>query len=277
MIIPVRNRRDKLAGCLETILDQDIDDLEVIVVDNGSEDGTKGYVKDLAKKDPRIRYLNEKRIGIGRARYKGEIVSRGSIILMTDSDCEVPRNWIERMSAPVLEGSVPAVQGLKHALRRNYWSNHVEKEEHRIMWYFFERNGSSNVDTANFCIKREVLEDIGFSNREMDNLNDTELAARLFEKGYRTTLVDTSVGHHNPLSAWVTSKKLIIRGAHHTMLRKKYPNNPALPGETIRLSLAYILGLVSEIVHMDRSFAYDLVSGISWRFGLACGKLKRPR
>ncbi|MGA1792622.1 MAG: glycosyltransferase family 2 protein [Thermoplasmatota archaeon] len=277
VIVPVRNRKKMLSRCIKTILDQTISDLELIIVDNGSTDDTREYIKDLLKKDPRIRYLEESERGIGRARNRGEIASKGEIVLMTDSDCEVPRNWIERMSAPIIEGSVPAVQGLKHAIKRNYWSTNVEREEHRIMWSLFERHGSSNVDTANFCIQRKVLKKVGYSNRKMNNLNDTELAARLFQKGYGVALLDLSVGHHNPLSPWVAARKLVQRGAYHTMVRKRYPDNPALPRETIRMFLGYLLGLVSEMLHIDRSFPYDLVSGISWRFGLVCGTLMRPR
>jgi len=277
VIIPVRNRKEKLERCLKSVLDQTVDDMEVIVVDNSSTDGTLSVIKDFARRDKRVRYLNEPRSGIGRARHKGEISARGKIILMTDSDCEVPRKWIEKMSAPVIDGSLSAVQGLKHALRRNYWSANIEKEEHRFLWSFFEHNGSSTVDTANFCISRKVLKHVGFTKGGMKNLNDTELAARILDKGYKIGLLDVSVGHHNPMSMWTTSRKLISRGAYHSMLRKSYPHNPVFNRETFRSFLSYMFGLATEFLKGKRSFRYNMVTGISWRFGLACGAVRRPR
>ncbi|MBN1389907.1 MAG: glycosyltransferase family 2 protein [Candidatus Thermoplasmatota archaeon] len=276
VVIPVRNRKVEISKCLASVLDQTFDDFEVMVVDNNSTDGTRDIVKDLARKDPKVIYTNELRRGIGNARYKGEKKARGKVILMTDSDCEVPRNWIERMSTPVLEGSVPATQGLKHAIRKNYWSEHVEQEEKHLMWSFFERYGTSKVDTANFCIDRGVLKKVGYTDRDMDHLNDTELAARIHKNGYRVALMDTSVGHHNPLTLWAVAGKSIHRGSYHSMLLKKYPDDPVFEHHSLRIFLGYSLGLATEALKMDASFLYHLVSGISWRFGLLCGIMKRP-
>ncbi|MBN1540110.1 MAG: glycosyltransferase family 2 protein [Candidatus Thermoplasmatota archaeon] len=277
VIIPVRNRKEKLERCLESVLEQTIDDLEVIVVDSSSTDGTVQTIREFARRDPRVRYLNEQKAGIGSARNRGERSARGKIILMTDSDCEVPRRWVERMSAPVIDGSVPAVQGFKHALKRNYWSTNVEKEEHRFLWSFFERNGSSTIDTANFCISKNILKDIGYTKSTLKNLNDTELAARIMDKGYSIALLNVSVGHHNPMSMWTTSRKLISRGAYHSMLRKSYPLNPVFNRQTIRSFLSYMLGLVMEVTGRKSTFLYDLVSGMSWRFGLVCGAVRKTR
>ncbi|MGA1866477.1 MAG: glycosyltransferase family 2 protein, partial [Thermoplasmatota archaeon] len=277
VIIPVLNRESELFRCLASVLDQTFDDYEVIIVDNGSTDGTKDVVKKFAMRSPKVIYTNEPKSGIGRARYRGERKARGKAVLMTDSDCEVPREWIERMSTPVLEGHVASTQGLKHAIHRNYWSLHVEEEEKRLMWEFFERYCTSKVDTANFCIDRGILEKVGYTDRTLDQLNDTELAARIYEKGYQVALLDISVGHQNPLTLWAVARKLVQRGAYHSMLMKKYPQNPIFDRQTLRLFLRYILGLATEIFKMDGDFLYDLVSGVAWRFGLLCGVMKRPR
>jgi len=273
VVIPVRNRKIELSRCLTSVLDQTFDDYEVIVVDNGSTDGTIAVIEKYARHDPRVVYFNEPKKGIGSARHSGEKVARGNVVLMTDSDCEVPRNWIERMSSPVLEGSIHATQGLKHAIRKNYWSLNVEREEGRLLWSFFERNGTSKVDTANFCIDRKVLKYVGYTDRERDQLNDTELAARILDKGYRVALLDVSVGHHNPLTSGTVARKLIKRGAHHSILLRRYPDNPVFEHHTLKIFLIYVIGLASEALKGDRNFIYDLVSGMSWRLGLLWGKV----
>jgi glycosyltransferase involved in cell wall biosynthesis len=277
VIIPVWNRERKLAKCLVSVLDQTFSDYEVIVVDSASTDGTKSVINEFARKSPKVKYEYEPVLGIGRARYKGEISSTGKIVLMTDSDCEVPRDWIERMSTPILGGNFSVVQGMKHSISRKYWPLNVEREEHRFMRSFFERTGSSLVDTANFCIDRKVLKEVGYTDRKVNNLNDADLAARLFDNGYKVELVETSVGHNYPVSPFKLARILFIRGSVHSMMRKKYPGNPVFNHETIKLFFAYFLGLASEAFRMKKTFPYDLVSGISWRLGLLWGSMKKPR
>ena len=277
VIIPVWNRELKLSKCLSGVLDQTFDDYEVVVVDSASTDGTKSVINEFARRSPKVKYVYEPVLGIGRARYRGEIFSKGEVILMTDSDCEVPRDWIERMSAPILGGNFSAVQGMKHSISRKYWPLNVELEEHRFMRSFFDENGSSLVDTANFCIDRKVLEKVGYTDRTVNNLNDADLGARLFDNRYKVALMETSVGHHYPVSPYKIAKILVIRGSVHYMMRKKYPGNPVFKQETIKLFFAYLLGLASEVFRMKRTFPYNMVSGISWRFGLIWGRMKKPR
>ncbi len=277
VIIPVRNREIKLSRCLESVLDQTFGDYEVIVVDNASTDGTRSVIEKFARKDPKVKYVYESVLGIGSARYKGEISSKGEVILMTDSDCEVPPDWIERMSAPVLGGKIPAVQGLKHAIGNHYWPLQVEQDEHRFMRSFFERTGTSTVDTANFCIDRKVLEKVGYTDKTINNLNDTELAARLIQNGYTIALLETSVGHHYPISPFKLARIPFHRGSVHSILSRRYPGNPLFGKQTFKLFFDYLLGLISEVFKMEKTFPYDLVTGISWRLGLLWGYLRKPR
>lgn len=277
VIIPVWNREIKLSKCLASVLDQTFNDYEVVVVDSASTDGTKSVINEFAKNSPKVKYVYEPVLGIGRARYKGEISSTGKVVLMTDSDCEVPQDWIERMAAPILGGSFSAVQGMKYSISRKYWPLNVELEEHRFMRSFFEHTGSSLVDTANFCIDRKVLEKVGYTDRTVNNLNDADLAARLFDNGYKVELVETSVGHTYPVSPLKLARILVIRGSIHSVLMKKYPGNPVFKQETFKLFFAYLLGLASEVFRMKKTFSYNLVSGISWRFGLLWGSIKKPR
>lgn len=275
VIIPVLNREKKISKCLQSVLDQSFTDYEVIIVDNASTDGTKSVIDEFARINPRVIYLNETTRGIGSARYKGEIFSRGKVILMTDSDCVVPSDWIEKMSKPVLEGKYSALQGMKHEISDNYWAKNMEQEEHRIMLSFFEKNGTSTIDTANFCVDRSVLEKVGFTDKTIHNLNDTELAARFFRRGFKIKLVETSVGHHFPTSPLKMAKILFIRASVHSRLSKRYPGNPIFGNETFKLFRSYLLGLASELIRMKKTFPYDLVTGISWRLGFLWGSMKK--
>jgi glycosyltransferase involved in cell wall biosynthesis len=85
VITPTYNRADVLPRALESVLSQDFQDLELIVVDDGSTDGTDDVVARI--QDPRVRYLRfaENR-GIGAGRHAGVESAKGELIAFVDSD-----------------------------------------------------------------------------------------------------------------------------------------------------------------------------------------------
>ena len=84
VIIPTYNRRGLLLEAIASVLAQPVPDLEVLVVDNGSSDGTCEAVAALP--DPRIRCLRETRRGVAAARNAGLRAMRGRSVLFLDDD-----------------------------------------------------------------------------------------------------------------------------------------------------------------------------------------------
>ena len=63
--LAVRNARDVVGRCVETVLAQDFTNLELVVSDNASDDGTRDLISDLARSDPRIKLsVNKVNVGI---------------------------------------------------------------------------------------------------------------------------------------------------------------------------------------------------------------------
>ncbi len=89
VIIPTFNRANMLIHAVKSALEQTYNDLEVIVVDDGSTDETEEVVKRIAQDDSRLRYLkHEVNKGMQAARNSGLKVARGQYIAILDSDCE---------------------------------------------------------------------------------------------------------------------------------------------------------------------------------------------
>ena len=87
VIIPSYNRASTIERAVVSILSQTWKDLEVIVVDDGSQDNTEEVMKEIMTKDPRIRYYRmEQNGGACAARNKGVELAKGSIIAFQDSD-----------------------------------------------------------------------------------------------------------------------------------------------------------------------------------------------
>src|SRR5262245_55484926 len=83
VVIPTYNRAPLLASTLESVWRQRFRDFEVIVVDDGSSDGTQACLQDLDKK---VRYLRQTNRGPGAARNIGIRQARGDYIGLLDSD-----------------------------------------------------------------------------------------------------------------------------------------------------------------------------------------------
>ena len=122
IIVPVYNSEKTLAKCINSILLQSYKNYELIIVNNNSNDNTKKIIYFFMKKDSRIKYAFEKIKGRGIARNTGIKNVSGSIILMTDSDCIVPKNWIYNMIQPIIKENENIIMGSEYSLFNNFWT-----------------------------------------------------------------------------------------------------------------------------------------------------------
>lgn len=99
VIIPVYQARNSLERCVQSWLVQTEPDLELILVDDGSTDGSGELCDDLAGKDERIRVIHQENAGVSSARNAGIGAARGAFLLFTDSDDYVSADYLEQMSA----------------------------------------------------------------------------------------------------------------------------------------------------------------------------------
>jgi glycosyltransferase involved in cell wall biosynthesis len=93
VIVPTYNRLASLRRTLESLFSQDFDDYEIIVVNDGSNDGTSQYLSALAS-EGRIRHIEQENRGPSAARNAGLRAAAGVYIAYTDDDCRVPADWL---------------------------------------------------------------------------------------------------------------------------------------------------------------------------------------
>lgn len=97
VIIPVLNRAKYIGNAIDRVLEGTFQDFEVVVIDNGSTDGTQQIVEDYSKKDPRVRLLHGKGGSIASALNEGIKAAKGKYICQLDSDDEYTPNTLEKM------------------------------------------------------------------------------------------------------------------------------------------------------------------------------------
>lgn len=96
VIVPTYNRKTILPRAIDSIFAQTYQDFEIIVVDDGSDDGTEAYIEKTYT-DPRIRYERlEKNSGVHVARNKGLKLAWGEYIILLDSDDELLCDALEK-------------------------------------------------------------------------------------------------------------------------------------------------------------------------------------
>lgn len=95
IVIPVYNVRNVIAQCLDSILAQTYDDFEVILVDDGSNDGSGMICEEYAYKDNRFIAIHTKNSGVSAARNKGIDKAKGEWITFVDSDDFLESDYLE--------------------------------------------------------------------------------------------------------------------------------------------------------------------------------------
>lgn len=95
IIIPMYNVEDYVSECLSSILNQTYKNIEIIVVDDGSNDESAKIVKKISKKDSRIKYKFQCNSGVSHARNQGIRLSKGRWISFVDPDDILEENAIE--------------------------------------------------------------------------------------------------------------------------------------------------------------------------------------
>ena len=87
IVMPAYNCEKTLAASVESVLRQSVANWELLILDDGSKDGTWALIQRLAEKDSRIRAIqNEENMGVGRTRNRGVSLAKGDWIAFLDSD-----------------------------------------------------------------------------------------------------------------------------------------------------------------------------------------------
>ena len=86
VIVPFYNVEEYLAECLDSILSQGFRDYEVLLVDDGSPDGSRAIAEEYAAKDGRLRVVTRENGGLGAARNTGIREAKGRYLTFVDSD-----------------------------------------------------------------------------------------------------------------------------------------------------------------------------------------------
>lgn len=188
VLIPVYNGEHTLARCIDSALAQDYPDLEVVVVNDCSTDGTDAV---LARYEGRVNALrNERNSGIAKTYNHAIRASRGEIVLMLASDCALAApDYVARMVRHFVDPRIGAVAG-KAIIPGFADAPSVERVFARLNILDIN-DPDPGIHRVNFVevrcdgFRRQVLEDVGGLNEDLFRSNeDQDLSIRISRTGY---------------------------------------------------------------------------------------------
>ncbi len=191
IIIPVWNRKEDLRNVLESLKKQNYKDFEIIVVDDGSTDGTIDLVENEYKYVKLFR--NKKNMGPAYARNKAIINSKGEYIWFLDSDSiVVDENCLKRL-IDICENN-KVIGCLGGCYNKKGYINIVRKGKGNYLPISSkpEMVKCDFIETANCFTKKNLLEQIGGFDPNYSLLEDSDICFKIIKKGY-SIVIDHSI------------------------------------------------------------------------------------
>lgn len=200
IIVPVYNRPDELDELLSTLVDQQFQNFEVVVVEDGSTVDAMSIVEKYADK-LQIQYFVKENGGQGFARNYGYERAKGEYLIVFDSDCLIPAHYLESVDQFLQSNPVDAFGG-PDAAHPSFTT--VQKAISQTMTSFFTTGGirgnKRHVGTYhprsfNMGISREVYQKTkGYIIPFMGE--DMEFSTRILKMGFKTALIPEAFVYH---------------------------------------------------------------------------------
>ena len=224
VLIPVYNVKRYLSECIESVINQTYQNIEILIIDDGSTDGSS-YLCDLfAKKDERIIVIHTENRGLSSARNLGISSSRGSYLLFVDSDDWIESNAVETLFNVLIENNVDVVAA-KYCGEYINRTIHSPVEEERIQVFRGNKilptfvNGRFGDVTWNKLYVRNCFSEISFPEdrccyedlsttwkvlKKLDDINGgvAILAEDLFHYRFRKSSISNQKALSNITDCW---------------------------------------------------------------------------
>lgn len=134
VIVPCYGVERYLNRCMQSLLNQTLNDIEIILIDDGSKDGVPSMCDEYAQKDNRVKVIHKQNEGLGFARNTGLDAAAGDYIAFVDSDDFVDVDMFNGMYMEAISSDADIVLcGIQKETAKDKWIKRIEVQE-KTVW-----------------------------------------------------------------------------------------------------------------------------------------------
>ena len=222
LVVPIYNVENYLWSCLDSIVKQTYSNIEILLVNDGSPDGSATICQEFVAKDSRFRYIEKENGGLSDARNAGIAESKGEFISFVDSDDWIEPTYVEDLYRAALFNDAEVVVSnyqefhqernvyLIH-LFEDYYETHYSGEEVIQQLPLLERKDFSFTTSWGILFARRLFDTISFPKGK--TIEDTRTNYRLFAESSRLTYIHKVLYNYrvgvDSISSRITEKLLV--------------------------------------------------------------------
>lgn len=186
VIIPVFRVEDTLDRCVESVISQSVDDMEVILVDDGSPDNCGALCDKWASLDYRVKVIHKQNGGLSSARNAGLKIATGQLLTFVDSD-----DWIEQGTYAALLAIIGDADILEYSISNILQLS--DKTYTNAEEYWIDSKVYAHTYACNKLFRRELFNDISFpEGKVFEDVYTLPLLLRRVRK-----VMTTSIGYYH--------------------------------------------------------------------------------
>lgn len=236
VIVPAYNVKPYIERCVNSLVNQSYSNLEIILVDDGSTDGTGDMCDAIAKSDSRIKVIHKKNGGLSDARNAGIECATGEFYSFIDGDDFIELDTYERMLAEMEDENVSIVAGgfivtdmqgneyISVSPKRQY----LTKEE--AFMDLFAGENYIKQSSCNKLFRSELFRNIRYRKGILNE--DMEILPKLLDACNHVVLIDKAIYHYIKKAESITTAKyslerykaIEIERDIYLMCKDKYPD-----------------------------------------------------
>ena len=228
IIIPARNEEEFIGKCLDSLIKQDYENYEIIVIDDSSDDATGEIISEYAKRDSKIipvsaRPKPEGWMGKNWACMEGYRKSTGELLLFTDADTNHSKNVLSLAVSHLISFNLDALSAIPKMLTFDFWTNITLP---MISTFLHTRFSALNVNNPSkktgyffgsfFILKKRTYEEVGMHEGvKQEIIEDGALGKKVKESGYKIKMVR---GDHLIDAVWARDKSTLWNALKRLMV-----------------------------------------------------------
>ena len=228
IILPARNEEEFLEKCLDSLINQDYENYEIIVIDDSSEDATGKIISEYAKKNSNLIHISarpkpEGWMGKNWACMEGYRKATGELLLFTDADTTHQKNVISLAAAHLISFDLDALSTIPKMLTFDFWTKITLP---MISTFLHTRFSALNVNNPSkktgyffgsfFILKKKTYEQVGMHEGvKQEIIEDGALGKKVKESGHKMKMVRgehliDAVWARDKVTLWNALKRLMI-------------------------------------------------------------------